>query len=447
MKAKAIEKPITDTDQDLTGVEIFKAGTYQVTNRAGEKQAVSYTAEDVAQLAENGNALLDGHHFEAPAKLGHSEKQSTLTEAGLPAAGWVTRLYSEGSKLLADFKQVPAKLAEAIRRGRYKYVSSEIYDPEDTERNFGEFGIKGFTLRAVAFLGADIPVVKGLNPLMLAAGEDGARIITIQVEAKHMANKFGESEPDKDDKDKKPLMVHANRHPYGALVKHADDKEAIPHVVHAIHPDGTYDTHPLHGDGIGKEKKAVGHDNLTLLSEGEYKTITEMKDMDATKLAEMEKTAAADKAALLAEKAKVKELLTAQRDEKINAFAEKFKEYGLTAALKPSFEAVAKMEVSAPVKLAEGKELPYVDAILAFAEGLISTKKIITGEITPATPATEEPKDGAVKLAELPFQKYAEANGMEIQGADLAVKAREYAEKNNVPFKTALMAVAALGSK
>lgn len=169
--------------------------------------------------------------------------------------------------------------------------------------------------------------------------------------------------------------------------------------------------------------------------------------MDAVKLAEMEKTNAADKAALAAERAKNKELLTAQRDEKINAFAEKYKVYGLTAALKPSFEAVAKLEVSEPVKLAEGKELPFVDAVLAFAEGLINQKKVILGELTPADGTDTEPKESAVKLAELPFKVYAETNHMEIKGADLAVAAREYAEKNKVTTREAILAVAALNQE
>ena len=443
MATKAAIKPETDTDQNLTGVEIFRAGTYVIKHPDGTQETVTYSNNDVKEMSENGNALLAGQHYEAPAKLGHSEDQKVAQAAGLPAAGWVTRLYTKtsefGEKLVADFKQVPAKLAEAIRRGRYKFTSSEIYDPKDTESHFGEFGIKGFTLRAVAFLGADIPVVKGNSPLMLAAGADGARTITIPVKEKTMKT-FSE-EPE----DKKPLMVPANRHPYGALVKNTEDeKDDGPHVVHAVHPDGTYDTHPLHGDG--KAKTAVPHDNLTLLSESEYRKIKETTNMDAVKLAEIEKTAAADKAALAAERAENKRLREGQRDAKITAFAEKYKEYGLTAALKPSFEAVAKMDISTPVKLAEGKELPFVDAFLAFAEGVIKQRQMITGELTPAT-GDEAPKEDAVKLAELPYQAHAAVIHGEVTNGELAVKARKYSEEHNVPYKKALLAVAALSQE
>jgi hypothetical protein len=342
---------------------------------------------------------------------------------------------------MADFKQVPSKLAEAIRRGRYKYVSSEIYDPEDTERHFGEFKIKGYTLRAVAFLGADIPVVKGLKPLMLSAGADGAKTITIQVEDM-MLNKFAEhKETDADDNGKKPLMVPANRHPYGALVKHNEDgKDAETHKVINSHADGTYDTMPIHGNG--PVKTAVPHDNLTLLSESEYRKIKETDTMDATKFAEMEKTAAADRAALIAARAENKRLLEGQRDAKITAFAEKYKEYGLTAALKPAFEAVAKMDVPAPVNFSEGNELPFVDAFLSFAEMLVKQRQVITGELTPS--GDGEPKGDAVKLAEIPFQSHATTVKAEITNADIAVKAREYAEANKVPYKTAFLKMAAL---
>lgn len=429
-------KNAENTDEELNDVEIFRAGTYQVIDANGDKRNVSYSADDVKQLAENGNSLISKHSYEAPAKLGHSEKQTVRTEAGLPAAGWVKSLRAKGGTLLADFKQVPAKLAEAIRRGRYKYVSSEIYDPEDTKRNFGDFGIKGFTLRAVAFLGADVPVVKGLKPLMLSDGSDGARTITIDREEVIMT-KLAEEKAE-------PLMVPANKHPYGALVKHKDDKAGEVHKVIASHADGTYDTMPLHGDNMGmdKIKKAVPHENLTLLSEAEYTAINKENDMDAAKFAEVEKKANEAAAALAAERATTKRLMEERRDEKIAAFAEKHKVYGFTAALKPAFEAVAKMEVATPVKLAEGKEVPYLDAFLSFAEAVIESRKVILGEVTPAT-GSEAPKEDAVKLAELPLKAYAELNHMEISGADMAVKARKYAEENKVTYREALLAVAA----
>lgn len=146
---------------------------------------------------------------------------------------------------------------------------------------------------------------------------------------------------------------------------------------------------------------------------------------------------------LVAERAKNKVLVENQRNEKINAFAEKYKAYGLTAALKPLYEAVAKQDISAPVKLAEGKEQSFLESFQSFAEELIKFKKVVTGEVMPGT-TDGEPKSDAIKLAELPVKAYAETNHMEITGTERAIKAREYSEKNNVPYKQALLAVAAL---
>lgn len=417
-------------DQDIEGVEIFKAGTYQVNGADGKLVTVSYSEQDVAQMAENANKLLAGKNYEAPAKLGHSEGQKVAHEAGLPAAGWVKRAYAKGGQLFADFKQVPALLAEAIKRGRYKYVSSEIYDPADTKRNFGSFGVEGFSLRAVAFLGADVPVVKGMKPLMLAAGADGARAVLL-------ATAFAEAK----DEERKPLMVPANRHPYGALVKMAGKEDLM--RIHEIHPDGTYDAHNLHDRS--KEEKAVHHDNLSLMSEMEHRALkaqTEAQTMEneAVKLAEQKVKDV--EAALAASEAKIKALNDSARDSKIAAFAEKHKTV-LIPALRPAFDALAKVELGAAVKLAEGKESPYLDAFLAFAESLIGAKKVQIGETAPGTGAPAAIGDAA-KLAEVPFKAYATERHVDIAGADRAVKAREYAEKNKVPYKTALIAVATM---
>ena len=58
-----------------------------------------------------------------------------------------------------------------------------------------------------------------------------------------------------------------------------------------------------------------------------------------------------------------------RHDERISAFAEKHKEF-ITPAILPAFQAVAKVEASA-VKLAE-KEMPFIEALLSFAEQLIA---------------------------------------------------------------------------
>jgi len=98
--------------------------------------------------------------------LGHDEKQDLLFKAGLPAAGWVSKIRRLGNKLICDFKEMPKLVAEALRNKAYKYVSAEIYPSFLHQgKNIGK------VLRRVALLGADIPRVKGLQEVMARYSE------------------------------------------------------------------------------------------------------------------------------------------------------------------------------------------------------------------------------------------------------------------------------------
>lgn len=430
----------TEADKELNGVEIFRAGTYHLSKADGTKEVLNYSEADVEQIAENANALLAAKKHEPPYKLGHDDDQMLAKMAGHPSIGWVKRVVARGGRLFADFKQVPAAIASAIEKGRYKYISSEIYDPKQTAENFGDF-VKGFSLRAVALLGADVPVVKGMNPVMLFSRGEGFVTLTIQRE-ETVSRNFSED-------GKKPLMVPANRHPYGALVKMAgDDKDAGPKKVHEVHPDGTYDVHDLHNPG--KVHKAVHHDDLALLSEREYRAATaaqetNMAETEAVKLAEQKRVDA--ESALLAEKKKTAELLAKITDDKISAFAEKHKSLLKQPPILAAFKALAKSEVSAPIKLAEGKEQPFLEAFMAFAESLISSKPVLFGELAPVVKEGGVEKTHAVKMAEEQFRGYAETHGSpSIRHAGVAVSARQKfseSEGKKVSFKTVLLAEAA----
>jgi hypothetical protein len=107
-------------------------------------------------LLEFGTAT---NSFEPPVKIGHNEEQSELRD-GQPALGYIDKIYLAGNKLLANFKELPKRVYEAIKRGNYKRVSSEIY------WNYTNDG-KSFdrVLKAVALLGADIPAVTNLEAI------------------------------------------------------------------------------------------------------------------------------------------------------------------------------------------------------------------------------------------------------------------------------------------
>lgn len=93
-----------------------------------------------------------------PLKFGHNGEQP-LTD-GQPALGWVSRIYRQGKKLLADFTDVPSLVYDLIRAARYKYISIEL--GKDVKADTREIP---WVLDAVALLGADQPAVGTLKDL------------------------------------------------------------------------------------------------------------------------------------------------------------------------------------------------------------------------------------------------------------------------------------------
>lgn len=127
--------------RSLSDVEIFAAGTWN-----GDK----YTEKDLDEMVRN----FDEVGFEVPLKLGHEEN------SGDPAYGWVESVRRVGSKLIANFRDLPDKIYKAIKDRRYDTVSSEIF--WNIRRDGKKFRR---ALKAVALLGAEIPAVSGLRPL------------------------------------------------------------------------------------------------------------------------------------------------------------------------------------------------------------------------------------------------------------------------------------------
>ena len=139
-------KNSVETTFNLEGVEIFAEGTWN-----GDK----YTKKDLDAMVNN----FDETGFQPPLKLGHNEEQPEMLD-GAPALGYVDKIYTEGSKLIANFVSLPKKVYEAIKRGNYKRVSSEIYwnyksDGKSLDR----------VLKAVALLGSEIPAVTNLESI------------------------------------------------------------------------------------------------------------------------------------------------------------------------------------------------------------------------------------------------------------------------------------------
>ncbi len=121
--------------------EVFKAGKYPQGN---------FTQKEIAEIAKN----YDPKFCEAPITIDHQQSG--------PAYGWVDTVKADGDKLKVAFKDVPQEFEKDVNNGKFKKVSVELY------RNLEG---KGAYLKAVSFLGAATPQVKGLEPIKFMEAE------------------------------------------------------------------------------------------------------------------------------------------------------------------------------------------------------------------------------------------------------------------------------------
>lgn len=121
--------------------EVFKAGKYPQGN---------YTKKQIEEIAKNYNPQF----CEAPITIDHNQSG--------PAYGWVDAVKADNDKLKVSFKDVPEEFEKEVNAGKYKKVSVELY------RNLEG---KGAYLKAVSFLGAATPQVKGLEPIKFMDAE------------------------------------------------------------------------------------------------------------------------------------------------------------------------------------------------------------------------------------------------------------------------------------
>jgi len=134
----------------IQGVEIFSVGKWN-----GDE----YTHEDLNEMVI---AFEENKSGARPyLKLGHDSKQKLLQNDGMPAAGWIDKIYVRGNKLVADFVDIPSKIYALIESRAYRKVSSEIF----WNITVGNKKYKRM-LAAVALLGADTPGVMNLNDIL-----------------------------------------------------------------------------------------------------------------------------------------------------------------------------------------------------------------------------------------------------------------------------------------
>jgi hypothetical protein len=144
----------------LSAVSIFAAGTHR---------GKTYTPADLDAIAENFNAFSSGPkpRLRVPAVIGHEESGDggLMDRTDIPAAGWLSRVWRDGSVLKADIENIPPNVARLLKGKAYRTVSAEIYDrpPEGIPA-------QGKVLRRVAFLGGEIPEVKSLDEIPAVEG-------------------------------------------------------------------------------------------------------------------------------------------------------------------------------------------------------------------------------------------------------------------------------------
>ena len=143
--------------------EIFKAGTYP---------QGKFTKEQIEEIAKN----YDPSFCEAPITLDHEQSG--------PAFGWVESVKAEKGVLKATFKDVTEDLKTFVNDGKYKKISVEIYRELEGKKPY---------LKAVSFLGASIPQVKGMEAVQFKEGESDVYTFEVATE---------ESKPDKKDEEK-----------------------------------------------------------------------------------------------------------------------------------------------------------------------------------------------------------------------------------------------------
>ena len=146
----------------LRGAEILDVGIWPAST--GDLSVSGSVLDSI--IASFSGLGLEGR---VPLKFGHNDDQPVTD--GQPAIGWVSRIYREGSKLLADFTDIPDVVFEAIRKGLYKFVSVELLRNVQAGTR-----VLPWVLDAVALLGADQPAVGTLKDLQALTLKRGPRL-------------------------------------------------------------------------------------------------------------------------------------------------------------------------------------------------------------------------------------------------------------------------------
>jgi hypothetical protein len=133
---------------EMKNVEILETGTWN---------NLKVTESDLDEMVKHFQDKV----LEPYLNLDHDDKYTDRVKRALSVVslGFVSQLRREGKKLIANFTQVPRKVAELIDSGMLKKRSVEFF-PRGFKVNGSTFNN---VLKAVSFFGADIPAVNSLS--------------------------------------------------------------------------------------------------------------------------------------------------------------------------------------------------------------------------------------------------------------------------------------------
>lgn len=382
--------------EEMSGVEVFRAGSYY---------GRTYTEADLEDIAKNTNELIAAGKHRAPSKLGHDDNQTFAKLSGLPAVGWVAKVVRKGKSLFADFVGVPKVVKDAIDKNLYNSVSSEIYLPEHSEK---EFGVRGMVLRAVAWLGADVPKVKGMAPLSAYFNDHGneASVAVVAFSTQDPTNPLVETKDASKEK-LEPLSEGSKGEP-----KISNEEPSKPGET---------------GAGKASEEKS----KEVTMTEAEIKALQQELETAKAKAAEALKFGETEK-----QKREALELKAKQ--DRIAAFCESHKET-LTPALQPKFTALALAQSS--VVIFDDKEVDTLEVFLGFTEEVLKAKKVDLSEHKEDGEGKDkQPEPTEIQKLEEKYRK-SQKDAPEVRNAEFALKVAKYAEDNKVSYKDALLAV------
>lgn len=155
----------------LPGVEILTTG---------EHKGVPISRRDLDDMVEAFAATAKA--LPVDVRLGHDARQAwakalfgdkgaaaaATDEGGWPALGWISGLRRSGDVLVADFEDVPERLAGWIKSKRYRTRSAGIR----FNKRVGD-KVYRWMLDHVALLGGETPAVPGLSDIGLSEPADG----------------------------------------------------------------------------------------------------------------------------------------------------------------------------------------------------------------------------------------------------------------------------------